>query len=212
MSSVRPTGRIRRGMLKAARKTVFKPEDVKAVRASLGPSQSEFALMIGVSVAMLQNWEQGRRSPDGPALALLSCCCPESEGCCRSSARQEARRRIRGHIKRQRLFPADIAALAAVPPQAWPKGPSVRRGNRPGSRFRLCSRVGSLSRSPDHKCGQGDEAVACVKQWRFTPGTKDGVAVPVLVLVEITVTVRNRRDDAAATRSRGWAVRSTQRL
>jgi DNA-binding transcriptional regulator YdaS (Cro superfamily) len=41
------------------------------VRASLGASQSEFALMIGVSVATLQNWEQGRRTPDGPALALL---------------------------------------------------------------------------------------------------------------------------------------------
>ncbi len=58
-------------MLKPSRTTVFKPEDVKAVRASLGASQSEFALMIGVSVATLQNWEQGRRTPDGPALALL---------------------------------------------------------------------------------------------------------------------------------------------
>jgi len=71
MSSVRQAGRIRRGTLKPARTTVFKPEDVKAVRASLGASQSEFALMIGVSVATLQNWEQGRRTPDGPALALL---------------------------------------------------------------------------------------------------------------------------------------------
>jgi len=33
--------------------------------------QNEFALMIGVSVATLQNWEQGRRTPDGPARALL---------------------------------------------------------------------------------------------------------------------------------------------
>jgi hypothetical protein len=32
---------------------------------------AEFALMIGVSVATLRNWEQGRRTPDGPALALL---------------------------------------------------------------------------------------------------------------------------------------------
>ncbi len=71
MSSVREAGRIRRGTLKAARTTVFKPEDVKAVRAGLGASQSEFALMIGVSVATLQNWEQGRRTPDGPAHALL---------------------------------------------------------------------------------------------------------------------------------------------
>jgi len=71
MSSVRQAGRIRQGTLKAGRMTVLKPEDVKAVRASLGASQREFALMIGVSVATLQNWEQGRRTPDGPALALL---------------------------------------------------------------------------------------------------------------------------------------------
>lgn len=27
--------------------------------------------MIGVSVSTLQNWEQGRRQPEGPARALL---------------------------------------------------------------------------------------------------------------------------------------------
>jgi len=37
----------------------------------LGKSQAEFSLMIGVSVATLRNWEQGRRRPEGPALALL---------------------------------------------------------------------------------------------------------------------------------------------
>jgi putative transcriptional regulator len=57
--------------MKAGRTTVFRPTDVQAVRAKLGASQSEFALMIGVSVATLRNWEQGRRTPDGPALALL---------------------------------------------------------------------------------------------------------------------------------------------
>jgi hypothetical protein len=50
--------------------------------------------------------------------------------------------------------------------------------------FTLCSRVGSLPRSLDHKFGLRDEAIACLKQWWFTPGTKDGVAVPVLVQVE----------------------------
>jgi len=34
-------------------------------------SQTEFAAMIGVSARTLQNWEQGRRNPDGPAKALL---------------------------------------------------------------------------------------------------------------------------------------------
>jgi len=69
--SVRQAGRIRRGSLRPSRTTDFEPANVKAVRAKLGVSQREFALMIGVSVATLQNWEQGRRTPEGPALALL---------------------------------------------------------------------------------------------------------------------------------------------
>jgi putative transcriptional regulator len=71
LTSVRQAGQIRRGRAKPRRVTVFRPADVKAVRAQLGASQAEFALMIGVSVATLRNWEQGRRTPDGPALALL---------------------------------------------------------------------------------------------------------------------------------------------
>ena len=71
MTSVREAGRIRRRKTKPSRTTVFRPADVKAVRDKLGASQSEFALMIGVSLSTLQNWEQGRRTPDGPALALL---------------------------------------------------------------------------------------------------------------------------------------------
>ena len=71
LTSVRQAGQIRRGTRKAARITTFQPTDVLAVRTKLGASQPEFALMIGVSVATLRNWEQGRRTPDGPALALL---------------------------------------------------------------------------------------------------------------------------------------------
>lgn len=71
LESVRQAGRIRRGRAKPARVTTFKPADVKAVRGKLKQSQSDFALMIGVSVATLRNWEQGRRVPEGPALALL---------------------------------------------------------------------------------------------------------------------------------------------
>ena len=71
LTSIRQAGRIRRGALKPSRVTEFRPTDVQAVRAKLGTSQTEFALMIGVSVATLRNWEQGRRTPDGPALALL---------------------------------------------------------------------------------------------------------------------------------------------
>lgn len=71
MTSIRQAGRIRRGTIKPSRVTTFRPADVKSIRKSLNASQSEFALMIGVSVATLRNWEQGRRTPDGPALALL---------------------------------------------------------------------------------------------------------------------------------------------
>ncbi|HJX28578.1 MAG TPA: NadS family protein [Thermoanaerobaculia bacterium] len=71
VTSVRQAGRIKRGELDPARKLEVRAEDVKAIRAKLEKSQAEFALMIGVSVSTLQNWEQGRRQPEGPARALL---------------------------------------------------------------------------------------------------------------------------------------------
>ena len=46
--------------------------DVKAIRASTGLSQAEFARSIGVKKATLLNWEQDRRVPDGPARVLLA--------------------------------------------------------------------------------------------------------------------------------------------
>ena len=71
ITSIREAGGIHRGKLKPARITTFRPADIKSIREKLKTSQTEFALMIGVSVATLRNWEQGRRTPDGPALALL---------------------------------------------------------------------------------------------------------------------------------------------
>ncbi len=71
VASVKQAGKIKRGKLKPGRVFQFKPADIKAVREKLNVSQSEFALMIGVSVSTLQNWEQGRRQPEGPARALL---------------------------------------------------------------------------------------------------------------------------------------------
>jgi putative transcriptional regulator len=71
VTSIKQAGRIRRGAAKPSRVTEFAPVNVKAIRRRLGKSQTQFAHMIGVSVATLQNWEQGRRRPDGPARALL---------------------------------------------------------------------------------------------------------------------------------------------
>lgn len=71
IASIRQAGKIKRGELVASRRFEFAPADIRAIRTGLGLSQSEFALLIGVSVATLQNWEQGRRQPEGPARALL---------------------------------------------------------------------------------------------------------------------------------------------
>ena len=45
--------------------------DPRQIRARMGLSQDDFAHLLGISVRTLQNWEQGRRSPTGPAMKLL---------------------------------------------------------------------------------------------------------------------------------------------
>lgn len=45
--------------------------DVATLRAHFKLSQAKFAALLGISVDTLQNWEQRRRQPDGPAKVLL---------------------------------------------------------------------------------------------------------------------------------------------
>ncbi len=45
--------------------------DVAALRAHFKLSQTKFAALLGISVDTLQNWEQHRRQPEGPAKVLL---------------------------------------------------------------------------------------------------------------------------------------------
>jgi putative transcriptional regulator len=71
VTSLHQAGKIRRGEMKPSRVIEFAPMDEKEIRQRLRKSQSEFARMIGVSISTLQNWEQGRRRPEGPARALL---------------------------------------------------------------------------------------------------------------------------------------------
>ena len=71
IESIEEAGRIRKGLAKPSRVFRYRPVDIKRIRSRLNVSQSQFALMIGVSKSTLQNWEQGRREPDGPAKALL---------------------------------------------------------------------------------------------------------------------------------------------
>jgi len=46
-------------------------EDIAALRKFVGLTQAEFAQAMEISIHTLRNWEQGRRKPEGPALALL---------------------------------------------------------------------------------------------------------------------------------------------
>lgn len=71
VASVKEAGEIKSGRKTPSRVFEIKPPEIKTVREKLNVSQNEFALMIGVSVRTLQNWEQGRRKPEGPAKALL---------------------------------------------------------------------------------------------------------------------------------------------
>jgi putative transcriptional regulator len=71
LGSVREAGSILRGQNKPLRRTVLNPSGIRAIRERTKLSQSEFASLIGVSVKTLQNWEQDRRRPTGPAAALL---------------------------------------------------------------------------------------------------------------------------------------------
>jgi len=71
VESIKQAGQIKRGELAPGRIFEFSPLDIKAIREQFHKSQREFAYMIGVSVGTLQNWEQGRRKPEGPVRALL---------------------------------------------------------------------------------------------------------------------------------------------
>jgi len=72
LGSIREAGAILRGQQKPSRRTVVRSSGVRVIRERTSLSQSEFAQLIGVSVKTLQNWEQERRRPTGPAAALLS--------------------------------------------------------------------------------------------------------------------------------------------
>lgn len=71
VASIKQAGSISRGETSPSRCFIVEEQDVKAIREGLHLSQTEFANMIRVNVRTLQNWEQHRRRPTGPAAALL---------------------------------------------------------------------------------------------------------------------------------------------
>ncbi|MCX5874645.1 MAG: NadS family protein [Deltaproteobacteria bacterium] len=74
VESVKEGMAILRGEMEPSRVFVVNKKekpDVKSIRSKLEVSQSEFATMLGISVRTLENWEQGHRTPKGPARVLL---------------------------------------------------------------------------------------------------------------------------------------------
>ncbi len=61
----------KKGKIKLKTTRLSAPSGPKTIRPKLELSQSAFAGMLGVSLRTLQDWEQGRRQPQGPAIALL---------------------------------------------------------------------------------------------------------------------------------------------
>ena len=57
--------------VRGARTTRLDRPDVQAIRKAANISQAQFAKLIGVNLRTLQNWEQRRTRPTGPARALL---------------------------------------------------------------------------------------------------------------------------------------------
>ncbi|HUC16451.1 MAG TPA: type II toxin-antitoxin system MqsA family antitoxin [Acetobacteraceae bacterium] len=62
------------------------PKEVKALRVRLGMSQAQFARSFGFTVDAVQQYEQGRRRPSGPASALLRVIAREPEAVRRALA------------------------------------------------------------------------------------------------------------------------------
>jgi len=71
LESVREGGAILRGERAPSRTFYAASPDIRQLRATYRLSQGQFAAMLGISVGTLRNWEQGRRTPDGPARVLL---------------------------------------------------------------------------------------------------------------------------------------------
>jgi putative transcriptional regulator len=71
VGSLKEAKAIAKGQAKPSRRFVLAAPDARAVRERTGLSQSDFAKLMRVSVKTLQNWEQQRRNPSGPAAALL---------------------------------------------------------------------------------------------------------------------------------------------
>ncbi|NLD37676.1 MAG: helix-turn-helix domain-containing protein [Desulfatiglans sp.] len=71
LDGIKEIKRFKKGEISLSTHTLSEPSAAKAIRKRLKLSQSAFAGLMGVSPRTIQDWEQGRRSPQGPAKSLL---------------------------------------------------------------------------------------------------------------------------------------------
>jgi putative transcriptional regulator len=71
LKSVKEGARILKGEEEPSRIFSVTPVSIKEIRQKYGMTQEQFSQLLGVSLRTFQNWEQGRREPEGPAKVLL---------------------------------------------------------------------------------------------------------------------------------------------
>lgn len=71
LDGIRDIKNFKAGKTMLKTRTLKEPADAKEIREQLNLSQNAFASLMGVSVRTVQDWEQKRREPQGPAKALL---------------------------------------------------------------------------------------------------------------------------------------------
>jgi putative transcriptional regulator len=71
LEGIKEIKRFKNGHIKLKTLNLREPSSTRIIREKLQLSQSAFASLMGVSPRTIQDWEQGRRKPQGPAKSLL---------------------------------------------------------------------------------------------------------------------------------------------
>ena len=71
LEGIREIKAYKAGKIDLKTRVLKSPSSAKVIRSKLDLSQSAFAALMGVSPRTIQDWEQGRRQPKGPAKTLL---------------------------------------------------------------------------------------------------------------------------------------------
>jgi putative transcriptional regulator len=71
VESIKQMNAIEKGEMEPARVHRHHLPNVKSLREASGMKQDEFADVVGVSISLVQSWEQERRIPSGSSLKIL---------------------------------------------------------------------------------------------------------------------------------------------